>query len=163
VSAAPNIAVPSGEMSICPNCGARVSPGARFCSRCGVPQRLPGASASRAVAQEPVDQWELCEIDWWRGYVSSEFYATGVGADGMEYEVARSRGFRWRRQEPPPADHERARAAHERLCERLTKAGWEPIGAGRAWYARRFRRHATGLRVLAGELVPAEAEDSAEA
>ena len=38
--------------------------------------------------------------------MKSEFYAAGVGPDGAEYEVARSRGFRWRRSEPPPVEHE---------------------------------------------------------
>jgi hypothetical protein len=151
-------------MASCPNCGGHVSQGARFCSQCGVPQRAPGTPATTQVAPaQASDRWELCEIDWWRGYMKSEFWANGVGADGAQYEVARSRAFRWRRAEPPPIDHEGARAAHEALVERLADAGWEPIGEGLTWYAWRFRRHAAGLRVLAGELEPATGDDSAEA
>lgn len=151
-------------MATCPNCGGRVGSGARFCPRCGVPQRPIGATPPPATGEPPASvRWELCEIALWRGYVKSEFYATGVGPDGAEYEVARSRGFRWRRSEPPPVEHEAARAAHEGLVQRLRDSGWVPIGEGSTWYARRFRRHATGLRVLAGELLPEQAEDSAEA
>jgi hypothetical protein len=159
----PSIRYLQKEMSPCPNCGGHLPQGARFCPRCGVPQRPIGTTLPAGVAlSTPVDRWELCEIDWWRGYVTSEFYATGVGADGTEYEVARSRGFRWRRREPPPADHKGAHAAHDALRERLAQTGWEPIGEGRAWYAHRFRRHATGLRVLAGELNTDDGQDSAE-
>jgi hypothetical protein len=150
-------------MPSCPNCGGRLSQSARFCPHCGVPQRPLGTPAPKPGHKGPsLDRWELCEITWWRGYVKSEFYANGVGADGAEYEVARSRQFRWRRPEPPPADHEQARAAHEGLVGSLTQSGWEPIGEGLLWYASRFRRHA-GLRVLAGELQLADGEDSAEA
>jgi hypothetical protein len=147
-------------MPACPNCGGRVGQGARFCPYCGVSQRPPGTPAPAPAQQGAVvDRWELCEISWWRGYVRSEFCANAVGADGTEYEVGRSRPFRWRRAEPPPADHPDARPAHEAFVSWLTERGWEPIGDGFPWYALRFRRHAAGLRVLAGEVESAGGEE----
>lgn len=138
---------------MCSNCGSKVGQTARFCSRCGAPQR--GAAdvqePSEFRAQRGFESWEVCEILWWRGYLKSDFYAWALGSDQREYEVGRSSQFFWRRPDPPPPDHERARTAHEALVERLVKGGWEPLGAATPWYAARFRRHATGLRVLTGD------------
>jgi hypothetical protein len=43
-------------------------------------------------------------------------------------------------QDAVPARHAVASRAHALLCDRLTQAGWEPCGRGRAWYAHRYRR-----------------------
>lgn len=147
-------------MLVCPNCGAQVAHSARFCSRCGARQEGAGGT----VAPLHDDNWDLCEIGWWRGYVKAEFYAAAVAADGSAYEAGRSRQFRWRKHEPPAREHDQARAAHEDLVRGLRQGGWEPLGDAVPWYALRFRRHATGLRVLAGELEELKAgeEDSAE-
>jgi zinc-ribbon domain len=128
-------------MALCPNCGANLSQRARFCSRCGAPQRDVAGFAPSAQ--------DVCEIRWWRGYVKAEFYALALDEDGQESEIARSAQFLWRRSDPPAPDHARATAAHEQLVARLTAAGWEPLGKAVPWYAQRFRRPATGLRVLA--------------
>lgn len=45
---------------------------------------------------------------------------------------------------------------------RLKEAGWEPLGQAVPWYAQRFRRRSTGLRLLAMESREAAEEDSAE-
>jgi hypothetical protein len=87
--------------------------------------------------------WELCEIFWWRGYVKAEFYAVA----GSQ-ELARSPAFRWRGLDPPERDHEAARASHDTLVQRLVDEGWEPLGDAVPWYAQRFHRHASRLRLL---------------
>ena len=147
-------------MPSCANCGNETPADARFCPRCGAPQREGPAGASDAPASRvvfPAEGWELCEIVWWRGYVRSEFCAV---ADGRE--LARSRSFRWRAERPPAPDHEAARAAHEGLVARLKEAGWEPLGQAVPWYAQRFRRQSAGLRLLARESGEAAGESSAE-
>jgi hypothetical protein len=130
------------KVALCSNCGGKTPQSARFCPRCGAPQR----EQPSVVVPHLQD---VCEIRWWRGYVKSEFYAVAVGEDGQESEIARSPQFFWRSDHPPPGDHDKARAAYEQLVARLTGAGWKQLGEAMPWYAQRFRRHATGLRVLA--------------
>jgi hypothetical protein len=107
----------------------------------------------------PYEHWDVCEIGWWRGYVKSEFYAIALGPDRREYDAGRSRSFLWRKAAPPPPEHDRARAAHEALVQKLVDSGWEPLGKANPWFAQRFRRHTTGLRVLSGEPVEGSADD----
>jgi zinc-ribbon domain len=144
-------------MRPCPNCGGPVADDARFCPRCGAPQR-EGAGSGPTQAGPAPERWELCEITWWRGYLKSEFVAvTG------DRELARSPGFRWRSGEPPPHDDARARNVHDQLVRRLTALGWEPLGQAIPWYAQRFCRSTTGLRLLAGDTADqANDEDSAQ-
>jgi zinc-ribbon domain len=146
-------------MPSCANCGSETPADARFCPRCGAPLREGAAETPEAPPAFvfPAAGWELCEILWWRGYVMSEFYAVAEGQ-----ELARSRRFRWRGDRPPAHDHAAARAAHEALVGRLTEAGWEPLGQAIPWYAQRFRRQSTGLRLLAMEPGKAAEEDSAD-
>ena len=136
--------------AICSNCGGRVGQTARFCVRCGAP-RTDGAEAVPFPGARTREQWDVCEIAWWRGYVKSEFCALALGADRGEYEAGRSRQFRWHRSESPPPDHRRARAAHDELVQKLVDAGWEPLGEATPWYMQRFRRRAVRLRVLGGD------------
>jgi hypothetical protein len=88
-----------------------------------------------ALAPVGEEEPDFCEIECWHGYFKCDFVARAVGTD---IEVARSRLFRWRRPEPPPAEGEPL-AAHEELVERLRELGWEPQGTPRPWYAQRFR------------------------
>ena len=104
------------------------------------------------------EHWDVCEIGWWRGYLKSEFYAIAVGPDRREYEAGRSRQFVWRKEAPPPLEHDRARAAHEALVQKLVESGWEQVGEASPWYAQRFRRHARGLRVVSGDDAGLEAD-----
>lgn len=113
----------------------------RFCPRCGAPLKEPGSEPAlrrgrMALAPVGGGQSDLCEIECWHGYFKCDFVARAVGTD---VEVARSRLFRWRRPDPPPAEGEPL-AAHEELVERLRELGWEPQGTPRPWYAQRFRR-----------------------
>jgi hypothetical protein len=123
----------------CSNCGQALPDAARFCWRCGAPTSEPPLRAGDFSGQqaEPA-RYEVCEIDYWRGYLKCDFYARGI-ADESGYEVVRSPLFPWFRNTPPPRDG-KALAAHTTLVQRLTDAGWEPMGARGPWYAHRFRR-----------------------
>jgi hypothetical protein len=92
-----------------------------------------------APAAAPSETWIVCDVVWWRGYSSSDFYARGVAAD-RDFEVARSPEFWWPHDEPPPPEHRQAHAAHAALVRALISTGWEPLGGSSPWYAQRFRR-----------------------
>jgi hypothetical protein len=96
-----------------------------------VPMESNGSPASNG--------WDTCEIVWWRGYWKSDFYAQAVAPDGFAYDVARSRPFSWRSDEEPPRTGAIA-SAYSLLVEKLVADGWEEIGNGGSWYARRYRR-----------------------
>ncbi|MGH3005724.1 MAG: hypothetical protein ACRDOS_07475 [Gaiellaceae bacterium] len=91
------------------------------------------------VAAPAAGGWEECEIDWWRGYVKSDFYALAARPGGERYVAARSPSFRSWRSEPPLEEGAGAEA-HARLVARLVADGWEPVGSGLAWYKTRLRR-----------------------
>jgi len=143
----------------CSNCGQRLPDGARFCSRCGAPTGEPPLKAGELAHVRPAEPagYEVCEIDYWRGYLKCDFVARSVAADGVE-EVARSPLFRWFRNIPPPRDG-KALAAHTVLVQRLIDAGWEPEGASGPWYAQRFRRAIFEDRVSAVFSAPARSRE----
>jgi hypothetical protein len=116
-----------------------------------VPTDAPvrGASHLRAAEEPPVG-WERCQVEWWRGYVTCDFYALAVRPDGEPYVAARSPRFRWVRSEPPP-QRGRAAEAHARLLEQLADDGWEATQTRGAWYGTRLRRPSQPtLRELSG-------------
>jgi hypothetical protein len=82
---------------------------------------------------------EECEIEWWRGYVMSDFFAFALRPGGTTTVLARSQSFRWRPTNPPPHEGPAAEA-HAALVERLGAEGWESMGTGDAWYRTRLRR-----------------------
>jgi hypothetical protein len=133
----------STYMAICANCGFSVSNEMRYCPRCGTPARGEGRGARRpgaeiaVVAPEQSDD-EYCQIDYWHGYVRSDFGARGLQAQG---EIARSPLFRWWRAEPPRPEGN-ALEAYQLLVGRLREVGWTPVGNPHPWYAQRFRRPA---------------------
>jgi hypothetical protein len=148
-------------MAACPNCGGRVAQSARFCPRCGAPQKEgvrpslqvfpPPAPAQGQSGRTTRERWDVCEIGWWHGYVKADFFALALGADQNDFEAARSPQFWWVRSDPPASDHDGAREAHEALVHKLLDNGWEPMGRGAVWYAQRFRRPAGSLRVLGAD------------
>ena len=90
--------------------------------------------------KQPKDEaFDICRISWWRGYVKSELYAEAVRPTGHRSIVARSRMFRWRHAERPPASGD-ALDAHNELVDRLVAGGWTPEGQGGAWYEYAFLR-----------------------
>lgn len=101
-------------------------------------------------AETPSLRWERCQVEWWRGYVTSDFYALAVGQDGEPYVAGRSPRFRWWGNEPPP-QRGRAGEAHARLLEWLAEEGWEATETRGSWYGTRLRRRSKPtLRELSG-------------
>jgi hypothetical protein len=143
----------------CSNCGQKLPDGARFCSRCGAPTGEPPLQPGEFAHVRPAEPagYEVCEIDYWRGYLKCDFFARSVATDGVT-EVARSPLFRWFRNTPPPRDG-KALAAHTVLVQRLIDAGWEPAGASGTWYAQRFRRAIFGDPAGAPFSAPARSRD----
>ena len=107
----------------------------------GPPDTLDQREPAPSVSLD--GDFESCRIEWWRGYVKSQFHAWVTRADGGQYIVERSPAFRWRHSNPPPAtDH--ALAAYGALVDRLVALGWQPEpdedGRGSVWWAHGFRR-----------------------
>ena len=103
------------------------------------PEAAPVAAPMKAAAEEWAG-WEFCEIDWWRGYVKSHFFAKTTTPGETDYVVRESSMFRWRGNGIPDATPA-ITAAHEQLIERLRAEGWEDDpGTSTNWYAQTFRR-----------------------
>ncbi len=128
---------------------------------CGAPQRLRAEEVVELVEPEPVVyDSAVCSIDLWRGYLKAEFVATEVNPGETPREVGRSRPFRWRQADPPPADRADVREAFDRLVASLVAADWEPVGSPVPWYEQRFRRAAEGVRELPRRAGASEDESS---
>jgi len=127
----------------CGNCGTQLPAEARFCFLCGAPAGPLGAALPTEPAGEPTAQIRL-----WRGYVNAEFVVEVDDPDTGLARVERSRAFRWRGDEPPPADRDDVRSAYDELVARLEELGWEQVGTRSPWYAQRFRRRDDGLQAV---------------
>ena len=103
------------------------------------PEAAPVAEPIKVAAEEWAG-WEFCEIDWWRGYVKSYFFAKATTPGEPDYVVRESSMFRWRGNGVPDATPA-ITAAHKQLIERLRAEGWEDDpGTSANWYAQTFRR-----------------------
>jgi hypothetical protein len=87
-----------------------------------------------AVAPTP----QRCRIEWWRGYLKSEFYAQEVWPDASI--LVTSPSFRWSKPTPPPETLAHIARAHAELVAQLEAAGWEVSGRGEHWYALELQR-----------------------
>jgi hypothetical protein len=101
----------------------------------------------RIPALERRARFESCWIALWRSGPTAEFRAVVGGGAGRTI-VGRSPVFAAPASGPIPDDGP-ARAAHEELVERLRSLGWEPAGAGDAWYQQRFEQRPAELAVPA--------------
>jgi hypothetical protein len=104
------------------------------------PERPPAEQRSTprpSLGQE----MRTCQIERWRGYVTSRFFV--LDGDGLFLE---SKAFRWRHASPPP-ETKSARAAYDELVTRLEAEGWTLLAEGAPWFASTFAR----------DLVPSEA------
>jgi hypothetical protein len=88
----------------------------------------------------PAPLTERCRIDWWRGYVKSEFHAKVERPDGSESVVMSSPPFRWSKPTPPPGDLPPVVAAHATLVRDLESAGWVATGHGDEWFTVELER-----------------------
>jgi hypothetical protein len=103
------------------------------------PSTPPPAARPLRAGSNVRGHLEECVIEWWRGYVRSEFYAVSVAPDGRTDVVARSRPFTWHWSDVPPRTGVTA-DAHADLVAALAAEGWEQAGGGTPWYRTRFRR-----------------------
>jgi hypothetical protein len=133
-AAAPAVAVVA-TLDACDRCRGDVPAGAGFCPWCGVPRT---EAVEQPEVEPPRELWETVEIDLWRGYYKSHFYALARD-NGAGKVVAASGDFRLRGREVRP-EADAVRAAHAAVVEALVAAGWEEVEPGEAWYKRRFRR-----------------------
>ena len=90
-------------------------------------------------APQPGPAQAQCRIDWWRGYVKSEFYAKARMPDGREYVVCTSPGFRWSKSTPPPKEAPQVAQVHQELVDDLVAGGWVVSGVGDEWWALELR------------------------
>jgi hypothetical protein len=100
-----------------------------------VPRR-PRVTPIRAVTPET----ERCRIEWWRGYVKSEFYAQELRPDRSGSIVAASPAFRWSKPTPPSETLPHVASAHSTLVAQLKAVGWNVSGRGENWYALELER-----------------------
>jgi len=115
----------------------RVEPAAKAARR-GAPQPPSGARRPAPKQVQP----GRCRIEWWRGYVKSEFCANTQLPDGRESTLRRSPPFRWRKSTPPPKDLPEAAEAHETLVHELIEDGWVVSGGGSDWWALELKEQA---------------------
>jgi hypothetical protein len=118
------------------------------------PSKLRDAALTRSPGKRPLmsvapraneQQWEVastpsCRIEWWRGYVKSQFYAKLVTSDGCESIVRSSPLFGWSKPTTPPRDLPRVAHAHATLLSRLEADGWVKTNRGDDWYAFELKR-----------------------
>lgn len=102
-------------------------------------RRQPPLAPSPITAAPGFTADRECRIEWWRGYVRSEFYATERTLDDGEAVLLRSPSFRWAKPSPPPALPHVAEA-HAALVADLEAAGWIVSGRSGEWYALELKR-----------------------
>jgi hypothetical protein len=83
------------------------------------------------------DESTTCEIEWFRGYVKSQFYVLLDSPWEGSPRRIESPWFAWRQADPPPPLPEIV-AARDRLLAKLEGDGWTAHGRGRAWYSQRL-------------------------
>jgi hypothetical protein len=103
------------------------------------PERSVAADRPTEPALDPIGAAvrEQCEIEWFRGYVKSQFLAVADRPNGAL--VRESPWFAWRATTPPP-QQERIAAARDHLVQALLRDGWEWSGVGEQWYSVRLQR-----------------------
>jgi hypothetical protein len=110
----------------------------RFQERPAWPAPVPMPDATGAT-ETSVD--DLCEITFWRGYVTGAFYARLVADSDPLTAVARSPSFHHRGADLPERAGE-ALSAYEALRHALERAGWEHVRTGPIWFTDVFSRSA---------------------
>jgi hypothetical protein len=112
---------------------------ARRAARDPARRPLPAVAESTAPARSDAGPTNppACEIRWWRGYVSSQFWAMARNEDA-EVTIAVSPSFRWRKSDSPP-ELPAATSALRALVESLEQEGWTVAGHGDQWFSVRMQ------------------------
>jgi hypothetical protein len=105
---------------------------------------LPTAEIAALFAPRP--QWPQataglwrCEIGWEAGWAKSRFRALAYApGERRGREIRRSRALPWLLMAQPSPTSEEHRREVDSLAGFLIANGWEPVGTGAGWYARRF-------------------------
>ena len=85
------------------------------------------------------EQLWRCEIKWHAGYANSEFRAVAHGPERHRgVTLGHSEIFKWLLKGDPAGSDRRYVEQVRGLADRLTAAGWEPVGRGPSWYELRF-------------------------
>jgi hypothetical protein len=100
----------------------------------------PAPAARAAVAPSAAKERATCEVDLWRGYVKSQFYAALRDGSGRESILLTSPTFRWSKAAPPPQTSPDVANAHAALIAQLKADGWVPTRRGTHWYALQLQR-----------------------
>ena len=107
----------------------------------GPAQRAAASTAASARTEWPEGTADVvrCEIDWVSAHLSSRFEAI-VYRPGTERgkAIGTSARFSWTLKEKPDGRDPNQLVAVKALRAALIADGWEEIGEGPAWYARRF-------------------------
>lgn len=125
----------------CGNCGKELPDDANFCLKCGKPQG--------ATVQAEESRWEICEIradGKPKGFFHSInwYWAEAVGPKGR-YNAGESERLQIDlvTRDCAYGDIKKRDNALNKLIQRLTSEGWEPITRGTSFYSYRFRRRVT--------------------
>lgn len=102
------------------------------------PTRRPPPSSPALVPQRR----RVCEIQWLRRYVKSEFLAIETTPDGAADIVAGSQQFLWAKGRPPTRTPQAA-AAYDALLQSLEAEGWRVTGSGANWFDTKLERTET--------------------
>jgi hypothetical protein len=108
------------------------------------PPTLPASEIAALFAPRPpwpestAGQWR-CEIAWDAGWAKSRFRALAYApGERRGREIRSSRALPWLLMAQPSPLSDEHRRELESMAGALTEAGWEPVGTGGCWYARRF-------------------------
>ena len=105
------------------------------------PETAPRTGRFERQSEWPAGSEQLwrCEIKWHAGYANSDFRAVAHRPNRHRgITLGRSETFKWLlKGDPEESDAEFVEQVHW-LADRLTAAGWEPVGRGIDWYELRF-------------------------
>ena len=109
--------------------------------RTGSPTETAASGRFKRQTEWPAGSEQLwrCEIKWHAGYANSDFRAVAHGPKRHRgVTLGHSETFKWLLMDDPEASDARFVEQVRGLADRLTAAGWEPVGRGPNWYELRF-------------------------
>ena len=124
------------------------------------PETAPPTGRFKRQTEWPADSEQLwrCEIKWHAGYANSDFRAVAHRPNRHRgVTLGRSETFKWLLKDDPAESDRRYVEQVRGLADRLTAAGWEPVGCGPSWYELRFVRRQDGAPPEQLDPAPAKA------